>query len=183
MVPYHDLEWGVPVRDDRSHFELLTLEGAQSGLSWLTVLQRRDGYRRAFASFDPAVVANFDRRRVEELLADPGIVRHRQKIESTVSNAAAMLRVQQERGSFDAFIRSFVRGQPVVNRWVSPGEVPATTPLSATVSAELRRRGFIFLGPTTCYAYLQAAGLVMDHLVDCFRYAELAPEGVREAQG
>ena len=177
LTPYHDLEWGVPVRDDRGHFELLTLEGAQSGLSWVTVLKRRSCYQRAFAGFDPAAVASFDQRRVEELLADPGIVRHRQKIEATVTNAAAVLRVQEERGSFDSFIWSFVDGQPLVNSWKVASEVPAATALSTAVSAELRRRGFLFLGPTTCYAYLQAAGLIMDHLVGCFRYAELKSAG------
>jgi DNA-3-methyladenine glycosylase I len=174
LRPYHDREWGVPVHADRVHFELLTLEGAQAGLSWLTVLKRRKDYRHAFADFDPAMVARFDRPRVETLLADANLVRNRQKIESTVTNAAAMLEVQASFGGFDAFIWAFVDGVPIVNHWTSLDQVPSQTPLSAAVCSELRRRGFRFVGPTTSYAYLQAAGLVVDHLVDCFRHAELS---------
>jgi DNA-3-methyladenine glycosylase I len=173
LTPYHDTEWGVPVHDDRRHFELLVLEGAQAGLSWLTVLKRRHGYRQAFADFDPAVVARFSPRKVEALLGDPGIIRHRQKLEATVGNANALLRVQEEMGSFDSFIRGFVGGRRVINRWTSPKQVPASTPLSVALSADLRRRGFHFVGPTICYSYLQAAGLVIDHLTGCFRYPEL----------
>lgn len=164
----------MAVHEDRRHFEYLTLEAAQAGLSWLTVLKRRDGYRKAFAGFDPAKVARFDRRRVDALLTDPGIVRNRAKVESTVSNAAAFLGVQEERGSFDEYLWDFVDGLPVVNRWRSLDRVPATTPLSEAVSADLRRRGFRFVGPTVVYAHLQAAGLVMDHVTACFRHPELS---------
>ena len=175
LAPYHDQEWGVPVHDDRQLFELLTLEGAQAGLSWLTVLKRREGYRRAFAGFDPAAVAAMTPGQLEAVLADPGVVRHRQKVASAVTNAAALLAVAEEAGSFDAWLWSFVDGRPVVNRWRRPGQVPAVTPLAERLSAELRRRGFTFVGPTICYAYLQAAGLVMDHLTTCFRHAQLSP--------
>jgi DNA-3-methyladenine glycosylase I len=164
----------VAVHDDRRHFEYLTLEAAQAGLSWLTVLKRREGYRRAFAGFDPARVARFGRRRIDALLADPGIVRNRAKVESTVANAVAFLALQEEQGGFDRYLWQFVDGTPVVNRWRSVSEVPATTPLSEAVSADLRRRGFRFVGPTVVYAHLQAAGLVIDHLTTCFRYGELA---------
>jgi DNA-3-methyladenine glycosylase I len=174
MAPYHDEEWGVPVHSDNRHFEFLTLEAAQAGLSWLTVLKRREGYRRAFAGFDPAKVARFRPARVETLLADPGIVRNRAKVEATVANAGAFLAVQEEQGSFDRYLWGFVDGTPVVNRWRSTTRVPASTPLSEAVSADLRRRGFRFVGPTIVYAHLQAAGLVVDHLTTCFRYEELA---------
>jgi DNA-3-methyladenine glycosylase I len=175
LEPYHDEEWGVPVHDDRTHFEFLTLEGAQAGLSWLTILKRRDGYRRAFAGFDPAKVARFTSTRVERLLADPGIIRNRAKVTSAVSNAAAFLAVQEELGSFDDYLWGFVDGAPVVNRWRRIEQIPATTELSETVSADLRRRGFRFCGPTVCYSHLQATGLVMDHVTGCFRYPQLAP--------
>jgi DNA-3-methyladenine glycosylase I len=174
LVPYHDEEWGVAVHDDRRHFEFLTLEGAQAGLSWLTVLKRREGYRKTFAAFDPVKVARFDRRRIEKLLADPAIIRNRAKVESTVSNAAAFLEVQEERGSFDDYLWEFVDGTPVINRWRSMDQLPATTPLSEAVSADLRARGFRFVGPTVVYAHLQAAGLVIDHVTSCFRHRELA---------
>jgi DNA-3-methyladenine glycosylase I len=173
LVPYHDVEWGVPVHDDRHHFELLTLEGAQAGLSWLTVLKRRDGYRRAFAGFDPATVAGFDAGTVEALLADPGIIRHRQKVASTVANAAAFVALASEAGSFDAWIWDFIGGTPIVGAWGRQTPVPATTPLAANLSRELRHRGFGFVGPTVCYSYLQSAGLVNDHVTDCFRHPEL----------
>ena len=173
LAPYHDEEWGVAVHDDRQHFEYLTLEAAQAGLSWLTVLKRREGYRKAFAKFDPAKVARFDRQRVDKLLTDPGIVRNRAKVESTVSNAAAFLELQEEQGSFDEYLWEFVDGTPVVNRWRSMDRVPATTPLSEAVSADLRRRGFRFVGPTVVYAHLQAAGLVIDHVTGCFRHPQL----------
>ncbi|HVC38444.1 MAG TPA: DNA-3-methyladenine glycosylase I [Candidatus Dormibacteraeota bacterium] len=170
---YHDREWGVPVHQERGLFELLVLEGAQAGLSWLTVLKRRDGYRVAFADFDPVQVAGFDSAQVEALLSQPGIIRHRQKVEAAISNAAALLRIREEAGSFDEFIWGFVEGKPLRNRWANQEEVPATTPLARRVSAELRERGFRFVGPTICYSFLQAAGLVLDHLTSCFRYAEL----------
>jgi len=173
MGPYHDIEWGVPVHDDRRHFELLVLEGAQAGLSWLTVLKRRNGYRQAFAGFDPAAVARFSEHKMEALVGDPGIIRHRQKIESAIGNAAALLQVQAEMGSFDAYIWDFVGGAPVVNRWKLPRQVPASAELSVALSTDLRRRGFRFVGPTICYSYLQAAGLVLDHLTGCFRYQEI----------
>jgi DNA-3-methyladenine glycosylase I len=174
LAPYHDAEWGVPVHDDRRHFEFLILEAAQAGLSWLTVLRRRDGYRRAFADFDPAAVARFTPGRVEKLLADPGIIRNRQKVASTVTNAAAFLAVQEEFTSFDRYLWGFVGGEPVINRWTGDGQIPAVTPLAEEVSKDLRRRGFRFVGPTICYAHLQAVGVVMDHITTCFRYPELS---------
>ena len=173
-VAYHDDEWGVPEHDDRRLFELLTLEGAQAGLAWITILRKREGYRRAFASFDPAAVAAFDDARVEELLQDPGIVRNRLKVESTVANARAVLGVQEELGSLDAYLWQFVGGEPRVNGWRTLAELPAETAESKAMSKDLKRRGFRFVGPTVCYAFMQAAGLVNDHVVGCFRYAELA---------
>jgi DNA-3-methyladenine glycosylase I len=173
LVPYHDEEWGVPVHDDRTHFEFLVLEGAQAGLSWSTILKRREGYRRVFADFDPKAVARFTPARLESILGDASIIRNRRKVESVVGNARAFLHVQKERGSFDDYLWNFVGGQPTINRWKSIAQVPATTPLSDTVSADLRRRGFRFVGPTICYAHLQAVGLVNDHLTSCFRYQEL----------
>jgi DNA-3-methyladenine glycosylase I len=174
MVAYHDEEWGVPLHEDRGLFELLTLEGAQAGLSWSTILRKRDGYRLAFAGFDPEVVASFGPEQVERVLADPGIVRNRLKVESTISNARAVLAAQEELGSLDALLWSFVDGEPVVNRWRGLGQIPAETPLSKAMSKELKRRGFRFVGPTVLYAFMQAAGLVNDHVVDCFRYRQLA---------
>ena len=173
MIAYHDAEWGVPVHDDRLLFEFLTLEGAQAGLSWQTILNKRDAYREAFAGFDPARVARFDSRRIERLLTKPGIVRNRLKIESTVSNARALLEVQREAGSFDRFVWNVVSGAPKVNRWRSTRSVPALTPASDALSTELKRRGFRFVGSTICYAFMQATGLVNDHVIDCFRYSEL----------
>ena len=173
-VAYHDDEWGVPEHDDRRLFELLTLEGAQAGLAWITILRKREGYRRAFAGFDPAAVAAFDEARVEELLQDPGIVRNRLKVESTVANARAVLGVQEELGSLDAYLWQFVGGEPRVNGWRTLAELPAETAESKAMSKDLKRRGFRFVGPTVCYAFMQAAGLVNDHVVGCFRYAELA---------
>ncbi|HVB91492.1 MAG TPA: DNA-3-methyladenine glycosylase I [Acidimicrobiales bacterium] len=172
-VPYHDTEWGVPVHDDRTHFEFLVLEGAQAGLSWLTILKRRDGYRRAFAGFDVEKVARFTPARVEKLLLDPGIIRNRAKVEATVRNARAFLAVAEEFGSFDTYLWGFVGGSPQVNRWRRLDQLPAFTPVSEAVSANLRRRDFRFVGPTVCYSHLQAAGLINDHLMSCFRYAEL----------
>ena len=172
-VVYHDREWGVPVHDDRIHFEFLILEGAQAGLSWSTILKKRDGYRAAFAEFDPAKVARFTPARVERLLQNPAIVRNRLKVESTIDNARAFLRLQRDEGSFDAYVWRFVGGAPVVNRRASHGEIPARTRESDALSADLRRRGFRFVGTTICYAFMQATGMVNDHTVDCFRYREL----------
>jgi DNA-3-methyladenine glycosylase I len=179
-VAYHDEEWGVPVHDDRELYELLTLEGAQAGLSWLTILRKRQGYREAFAGFDPEVVARFDGRKVERLLQDPGIVRNRLKVESAVSNAARILEVQEELGSFSAYLWGLVDGAPLVGRWRTVREIPAETAESKAMSKDLKRRGFRFVGPTVCYAFMQAAGLVNDHVTSCFRYRELAvgPERV-----
>jgi len=177
MVAYHDTEWGVPVHDDPTHFEFLVLEGAQAGLSWSTILKRRAGYRKAFAGFDAAKVARFTPARVERLLGDPGIIRNRAKVEATVRNARAFLDVQEEFGSFDRYIWGFVGGRPVVNRWRRIAQVPPTSPESEALSKDLRRRGFGFVGPTVCYAHLQAAGLVNDHLVGCFRYDQLTGAG------
>jgi DNA-3-methyladenine glycosylase I len=171
---YHDEEWGVPERDDRALYELLTLEGAQAGLSWSTILRKREGYRRAFEGFDPAVVAGFDEARVEALLQDPGIVRNRLKVSSTLENARRVLEVQAELGSFSDLLWGFVDGEPLVGRWKTVGEVPAETPVSKAMSKELKRRGFRFVGPTVCYAFMQGAGLVNDHTVSCFRFRELA---------
>ena len=176
-IPYHDTEWGVPVHDDRAHFEFLVLEGAQAGLSWLTILKKRDGYRRVFAGFDPEKVARFTPKRIEKILLDPGIIRNRAKVESTVRNARAYLAVQEEFGSFDTYMWGFVGGSPKVNKWRRLGQIPATTPVSEALSADLRRRDFRFVGPTVCYSHLQAAGLVNDHVVSCFRYAELTGGG------
>ena len=170
---YHDEEWGTPVHDDRTHFEFLVLEGAQAGLSWRTILLRRAGYRRAFASFDPRAVARFDESRIAKLLRDPGIIRNRQKVRSAIGNARAFLAVQKEFGSFDAFIWSFVGGQPHVNAWTALSQIPAKTAESETLSRELVRRGFRFVGPTIVYAHMQACGLVNDHLVSCFRFKQL----------
>jgi DNA-3-methyladenine glycosylase I len=173
-LAYHDEEWGVPVHDDRRLFEMLTLEGAQAGLSWATILNKREGYRRAFADFDPSIVARFSRRKVERLLADPSIVRNRMKVESTINNARRVLSVQEEDGSLDAYLWSFVGGSPKVNRFRSLGDIPPETPESKAISKDLKRRGFRFVGPTVCYAFMQACGLVMDHVASCFRYSELA---------
>jgi DNA-3-methyladenine glycosylase I len=167
---YHDREWGVPVHDDRVWFEFLTLEGAQAGLSWDTILQKRERYRRVFSGFDPAKVARFDAKKVRALLADPGIVRNRLKIRATISNAKAFLQVQKEFGSFDAYIWKFVGGTPIQNRWTTHKNVPAKTDLAIALSKGLLTRGFRFVGPTICYAFMQATGIVNDHLVSCFRY-------------
>ena len=174
-LAYHDEEWGVPVHDDRLLFEFLVLEGAQAGLSWLTILRKRDGYRRAFGDFDPAAVAGFGPGDVDRLLADPGIVRNRLKVESAVVNARAFLQVQEEFGSFDAYIWGFVGGETLQNEWRAMAEIPAKTPEAERMSADLKTRGFRFVGPTICYAHMQATGMVNDHTVDCFRYPELRP--------
>lgn len=170
-LAYHDEEWGVPVRDDARQFEFLVLESAQAGLSWSTILHRRDAYRRAFAGFDAAKVARFTARRVESLLDDAGIIRNRAKIEAAVGNARAFLKVQEEFGSFCAYIWRFVHGRPVQNRWRNPGDVPASTPVAEALARDLKQRGFRFVGPTIAYAHMQATGLVNDHLVGCFRHA------------
>jgi DNA-3-methyladenine glycosylase I len=169
-VAYHDNEWGRPVHDDRTLFEFLVLEGAQAGLSWETILNKREAYRKAFAEFDPARVARFTPARVQRLLADPGIVRNRLKIGSAVGNAKAFLAVQQEIGSFDQYVWRFVGGTPRINRWRTPNEVPAHTAESDALSRDLQQRGFKFVGSTICYAFMQAVGLVNDHTRDCFLY-------------
>jgi DNA-3-methyladenine glycosylase I len=174
---YHDTEWGVPVHDDRVFFEFLLLEGAQAGLSWSTILNKRDGYRAAFAGFDPARIARFDTRRVDRLVVDPAIVRHRGKIESAVGNAKAFLAVQREFGSFDAWVWTFVGGVPRQNAWRALAEVPAKTAESDALAKALARRGFRFVGSTIVYAFMQATGLVNDHLTSCPRHRELHPSG------
>ena len=179
-IAYHDEEWGVPVFDDRVQFEFLILEGAQAGLSWSTILNKRDGYRKAFADFDPGKVARFTARRVEKLLQDPGIVRNRLKVQSAVSNAKAFLAVQEEFGSFSDYIWGFVDGSPIQNRFSNDSDVPATSPESDALSKDLKKRGFKFVGSTIVYAHMQATGLVNDHVSSCFRYkacAKLAKAG------
>ncbi len=170
---YHDQEWGKPVHDDRLWFEFLILEGAQAGLSWDTILQKREHYRDVFCGFDAAKVARFDGKKARALLRDPGIVRNRLKIAATIANARAFLEVQREHGSFDAYIWKFAGGTPIQNRWKTHGQVPAKTGLSIALSKDLRKRGFRFVGPTICYALMQATGVVNDHLVSCFRHKEL----------
>jgi DNA-3-methyladenine glycosylase I len=173
MIEYHDTEWGVPLHDDRRHFEFLVLDAAQAGLSWRTVLLKREHYRKAFDGFDPAKVARFSEKRVAKLLQDPGIIRNRLKIQSAVTNAKGFLTVQEEFGSFDQFIWGFVEGRPRVNQFTKVAEVPARSAESDAMSKELKRRGFAFVGSTICYAYMQAAGMVNDHLVTCFRHQEV----------
>jgi DNA-3-methyladenine glycosylase I len=175
MQAYHDAEWGVPIHDERVLFELLCLEGAQAGLSWSTILQRRDGYRRAFEGFDIERVAAFDGADVERLLADTAIVRNRQKIAATIANARSVLAVRRECGSFDTYVWSFVGGRPRRNTFRQLDEIPAQTQQSQAMSTDLRKRGFGFVGPTICYAFMQSAGLVDDHLVTCFRYGAGSP--------
>ena len=170
---YHDAEWGVPIHDDRKIFEFIVLEGAQAGLSWDTILRKREAYRRAFDGFDPAKVARYGARKVAALLANPGIVRNRLKVGSAVRNARAFLSVQEERGSFDAYIWGFVDGRPIVNRWKALREIPARTSLSDAISKDLKKRGFSFVGSTIVYAHLQATGVVNDHVVSCFRWREV----------
>jgi DNA-3-methyladenine glycosylase I len=173
-IAYHDQEWGVPVHDDRLLFEFLILEGAQAGLSWSTILAKRDGYRAAFSNFDVAKISRFNPQKIARLLLNPAIVRNRLKILSTVQNAKSFRQVQHELGSFDHFIWQFVDGRPIVNAWRTPRQVPASTPVSDRMSRELSRRGFKFVGSTICYAFMQAVGMVNDHMVDCFRHQELA---------
>ena len=172
-IKYHDEEWGVPVHDDRIHFEFLILEGAQAGLNWSTILKKRGGYRKAFSDFDPEVVAEFSQAEQETLLLHPSIIRNRLKVKSAVTNAQNFLKVQQEFGTFDKYIWSFVEGNPIVNHWKSMAEVPATTSVSDKLSKDLKKRGFKFVGSTIMYAYMQACGLVNDHVSDCFRYKEV----------
>ena len=173
-LAYHDREWGVPQHDDRTLFEFLILEGAQAGLSWETILRKRENYRRAFDHFDARTVAHYDRRKVNELLANPGIIRNRLKVAAAIQNARAFLAVQEEFGSFDAYIWQFVNGRPIKNKWESPG-VPPHTIESDAMSKDLKRRGFKFAGTTICYAFMQAVGMVNDHEKDCFRYKEIGP--------
>lgn len=173
-VRYHDEEWGVPVHDDRKHFEFLILEGAQAGLSWSTVLKKRQGYRRAFADFNPEAVAAFSQAEIEQLLLDPAIIRNRLKVQGAVVNAQKFLEVQQEFGSFDKYIWDFVDGQPIINHWTSMDQVPATSKESDALSNDLKKRGFKFVGSTIMYAHMQACGLVNDHTTDCFRYESLS---------
>ncbi len=172
-IAYHDEEWGVPVHDDRTLFEFLILEGAQAGLSWETILKKRENYRRLFDDFDPRKVAEYDGRKVNKLLADPGIVRNKLKIAAAIQNAKSFLEVRREFGSFDAYIWGFVGGAPMKNRWQSLRQLPAETPESKAMSQDLLRRGFKFVGPTICYAFMQATGMVNDHTVDCFRYEQV----------
>jgi DNA-3-methyladenine glycosylase I len=172
-IPYHDTEWGVPLHDERGLFEFLILEGAQAGLSWETILKKRDAYRTAFDAFDPERVARYNAKKVERLMSDPGIVRNRLKIESAVTNARAFLDVQEEAGSFDAYIWRFVDGKPRVNKFRALGDLPASTPQSDAMSKDLKKRGFRFVGTTICYAFMQATGMVNDHAVTCFRYHEV----------
>ena len=174
---YHDTEWGVPVHDDRRLFEFLVLGGAQAGLSWATILRKRDAYRNAFDGFDPVKIARYDRRAIEKLLKNPGIVRNRLKIESAVTNARAFLGTQDEYGGFDPYVWRFVDGAPIVNRWKSIKEVPARTRESEWLSKDLKERGFTFVGSTICYAFMQAVGMVNDHTSDCFRHRELSRQG------
>jgi DNA-3-methyladenine glycosylase I len=173
-VEYHDTEWGVPEHDDRRLFESLVLDGAQAGLSWLTILRKRDNYRAAFDGFDATKIANYGEDKVAELLANKGIVRNRLKVASAITNARAFLLVQQELGSFDRYLWSFVGGEPKKNSWTTMDEIPATSLESEAMSADLKKRGFRFVGPTICYAFMQAVGMVNDHMVDCFRYDQVS---------
>jgi DNA-3-methyladenine glycosylase I len=173
-IEYHDNEWGVPVHDDRTHFEFLILEGAQAGLSWATVLKKREGYRKAFADFDPEKVARFSEKKMEKILLNPGIIRNRLKVKAAINNAQCFLKVQKEFGTFDKYIWGFVNGMPIVNRWKTMDKVPATTKVSDALSSDLVKRGFKFVGSTVIYAHMQACGLVNDHLVSCWRHPLVA---------
>jgi DNA-3-methyladenine glycosylase I len=172
MVDYHDKEWGLPLHDDRKLFEFLILEGMQAGLSWMTILRKRENFRQAFDGFDPQKVAQYDQTKFKELMANPGIIRNRRKIEAAVQNAKAFLEVQGEFGSFDTYMWQFVGGKPLVNGWKTMSQIPSKTKESEAMSKDLKKRGFIFVGPTICYAHMQATGMVNDHTVDCFRYLE-----------
>lgn len=169
---YHDTEWGVPLHDDNKLFELITLEGAQAGLSWVTVLNKRENYRMLFDGFEVEKIARYDSRKIESMLTNPGIIRNRLKVESTVSNARAFIELQNEFGSFDAFIWQLIDGRPIVNQWKDVENIPSHTPLSDRLSKQLKKRGFRFVGTTICYAFMQATGMVNDHIVDCFRYRQ-----------
>ncbi len=181
LADYHDHEWGVPLHDDSALFEFLILEGAQAGLSWETILKKRPAYREAFDEFDVAIVAAYGKRKIDQLLANAGIVRNRLKIHSAIKNAQAFLDVQEEFGTFDSFIWKFTDGRPILNRWKDIKQIPAKTPESDLMSKELKRRGFSFVGSTICYAHMQATGMVNDHLVSCFRYAELCPSTAKSS--
>ena len=186
MREYHDREWGVPTHDDRTHFEFLILEAAQAGLSWSTVLNKREGYRRAFSQFDPNKVARYSPARIDKLMADPGIIRNRLKIAAAVKNARLFLAVQEEFASFDAYCSQFIEGRPRQNRWSSSRQIPATSAESDALSRDLKRRGFSFVGSTVIYAHMQAVGMINDHLVDCFRYRDvckLAPSRPAQTSG
>lgn len=172
-IKYHDEEWGVPNHDDRKHFEFLVLESAQAGLSWITILRKREGYRSAYNNFNPVIVAGFDDKKVEELLRNEGIIRNRLKIEASINNAKRFIEIQKEFGSFDEYIWKFVDFKPIVNTWESISEIPAKTELSVAISKDLKKRGFKFLGPVIVYSHLQATGLINDHIVDCFRYRQV----------
>jgi len=173
MIKYHDEEWGVPVHDDRKLFEFMVLDSAQAGLSWETILKKRDNYRKAFDNFDPEKIAKYDGNKVESVLQDAGIIRNRRKIESALKNAKVFLEIRNEFGSFAAYIWQFVGGKPKINSWTTIKEIPASTPESDAMSKDLKRRGFSFVGTTICYAFMQAAGLVNDHTTDCFRYLQI----------
>lgn len=172
-VKYHDEEWGVPVFDDKKQFEFLVLESAQAGLSWITILRKRENYRKAFANFEPEIIASFDKDRIEELMKNEGIIRNRRKIEAAVNNAKEFLEIQKEYGSFCNYIWGFVNGKPIINKWEDISKVPSSTELSQYISNDLKKHGFKFLGPTITYAHMQAVGIVNDHLVSCFRYNEI----------
>jgi DNA-3-methyladenine glycosylase I len=177
LLSYHDEEWGVPLHDDRTHFEYLLLDGAQAGLSWITILRRREAYWEAFDGFDPRLVAGYGEEKIAQLLSNEGIIRNRLKVNSAVQNARAFLRVQEEFGSFDSYIWDFVDGRPIQNTWPEIASIPAKTPLSEQISKDLKKRGFSFVGPTIIYAYMQAAGLVNDHVTACFRHSEIKELG------
>ena len=183
LARYHDTEWGVPVYDDRKQFEFLILESAQAGLSWLTVLRKREAYREAFADFDPVEVARFGESEIEALLQNPGIIRNRLKVAAAVSNARVFLEIQREFGSFNTYIWEFVGGKPLQNRWKTMSDLPTTSPESDALSRDLKKRGFKFVGSTIVYAHMQATGMVNDHAVDCFRYRECAALGVARGEG
>jgi DNA-3-methyladenine glycosylase I len=173
-IQYHDYEWGVPVHDDKKLFEFLLLESAQAGLSWATILKKREGFRQAFDSFDVKKIANYDQRKIQQLLTNPSIIRNKLKIQSAVRNATAFIKLQQELGSFDSYLWNFVDGKPKRNEWKSLSEVPSRTEISDALSKDMKTKGFVFLGSTTCYSMMQAIGMVNDHITKCFRYMELA---------
>jgi DNA-3-methyladenine glycosylase I len=175
-IDYHDNEWGVPIHDDRLLFEFLILEGAQAGLSWITILKKRDNYRKAFHNFDYKKVSNYSQDDIERLMNNSGIVRNRRKIESTIKNAQGLIKIQEEFGSFDSYLWGYVDGKPIQNQWKSMAEIPAKTQISEKLSKDLKKRGFNFVGPTICYAFMQAIGMVNDHITNCFRYEEVKRE-------